>query len=282
MTIWENSTSVSLKKTPTSWAQHDTLQETIAFANKRKSLLVIQLKNKLSDLKPLFSHKKSLTLQKRSKKMFLHWTANLADQNKHQPLKIDIRVTYHTVLSVWNTPLIDTCQHCSTSRTNQAPNAGFQNRGVCLQAFPSFPSPSPHFHFFALVSFLARPKPRIPFLCLSLLRNQTETLATQTIWSLKTRCKHKFVWESKYSPFVQLKLLNFDPFCVEWQKPIQFSIATAYGILVAILSLFSVIMSIRLLYKQTSKRPSNALFYFPQEQKTGIAPTWIINEKELD
>ena len=42
---------------------------------------------------------------------------------------------------------------------------------------PSFPSPSPHFHFLALVSFLARPKPRIPFLGLSLLRNQTETLA---------------------------------------------------------------------------------------------------------
>ena len=120
MTIWENSTSVSLKKTPTSWAQQDTLQETIAFANKRKSLLVIQLKNKLSDLKPLFSHKKSLTFQKRSKKMFLHWTANLADQNKHQPLKIDIRVTYHTFLSVWNKPLIDTCQHCSTSRANHA------------------------------------------------------------------------------------------------------------------------------------------------------------------
>ena len=31
----------------------------------------------------------------------------------------------------------------------------------------------------ALVSFLARPKPRIPFLGLSLLRNQTETLATE-------------------------------------------------------------------------------------------------------
>ena len=45
--------------------------------------------------------------------------------------------------------------------------------------FPSFPSPSPLFHFFALVSFLARPKPRIPFVCLSVLRNQTETLATQ-------------------------------------------------------------------------------------------------------
>ena len=33
--------------------------------------------------------------------------------------------------------------------------------------------------FLALVSFIARPKPRIPFLGLSLLRNQTETLATQ-------------------------------------------------------------------------------------------------------
>ena len=117
--------------------------------------------------------------------MFLHWRANLADQNKQQPLKINIRVTYHTVLSVWNKPLIDTCQHCSTSRANQAlrllANAGFQNRGVCLQAFPSFPSPSPHFHFLALVSFLARSNPRIPFLGLLLLRNQTETLATQAI-----------------------------------------------------------------------------------------------------
>ena len=117
--------------------------------------------------------------------MFLHWRANLADQNKQQPLKINIRVTYHTVLSVWNKPLIDTCQHCSTSRANQAlcslANAGFQNRGVCLQAFPSFPfpSPSPLFHFLALVSFLAQSKPKIPFLALSLLRNLTETLATQ-------------------------------------------------------------------------------------------------------
>ena len=33
-----------------------------------------------------------------------------------------------------------------------------QNRGVCLQAFPSFPSPSPLFHFLALISFFARPK----------------------------------------------------------------------------------------------------------------------------
>ena len=86
--------------------------------------------------------------------MFLHWRTNLADQNKEQPLKINIRDTYHTVLSVWNKPLIDTCQHCSTNGANQAlrslANAGFQNRGVCLLAFPSFPSPPSTFIFWLL------------------------------------------------------------------------------------------------------------------------------------
>ena len=125
--------------------------------------------------------------QKKLNKMLLHWREILADQNKqrinnnHRKL-ICVSRTKHD-LSVWNKPLIDTYQHCSTSRANQAlrslANAGFQNRGVCLQAFPSFPSPSPLFHFLALVSFLARSIPKVPFLGISLLRNQTETLATQ-------------------------------------------------------------------------------------------------------
>ena len=37
-------------------------------------------------------------------------------------------------------------------------------------------------HFFAFVRFFARPKPKISFLGLSLLRNQTETLAKQASW----------------------------------------------------------------------------------------------------
>ena len=37
------------------------------------------------------------------------------------------------------------------------------------------------FHLLALVSFLAQPKAKIPFLSLSLLRKQTEMLATQAI-----------------------------------------------------------------------------------------------------
>lgn len=38
-------------------------------------------------------------------------------------------------------------------------------------------------------------------------------------------------------------------------------------------------MSVRQLCKQTGKQPSKALFYFPEENKTGIAPTRIIEEE---
>ena len=43
--------------------------------------------------------------------------------------------------------------------------------------------------FLALVSFLARQKPKVPFLGLSLLRNQTETLATHDGDRLKPKAK---------------------------------------------------------------------------------------------
>ena len=41
------------------------------------------------------------------------------------------------------------------------------------------------FHFLALISFPVRPKPKIPFLGLSLLRNQMEALATQASSSVE-------------------------------------------------------------------------------------------------
>ena len=127
--------------------------------------------------------------------MLLHWRENLADQNKQYHRKLICVSRTKRDLSVWNKPLIDTWQHCSTSQANQAlrslANTGFQNRGVCLQAFPSFPSPSPLFHFLALVSFLAQSKPKVPFLGISLLWNQTETLATQAIH--KSWIHNKFI-----------------------------------------------------------------------------------------
>ena len=73
--------------------------------------------------------------------------------------------------------------------------AGFsKSRG--LSARVSF-FPLPPLSFFVLVPFLARPKQKIPFLCLSLLRNQTETLATQAIiilslCNLFNVCKYLF------------------------------------------------------------------------------------------
>jgi len=41
-------------------------------------------------------------------------------------------------------------------------------------------------------------------------------------------------------------------------------------------------MSIRQLCRETARRPSNTLLYFPEEHKTGIAPTRLFFEKELD
>ena len=77
--------------------------------------------------------------------------------NNHKKL-ICVSPTIHD-FSVWNKPLINTCQYCSTSWANQVlcslGNACFQNRGVCLRAFPSFlPSPYPCFQYLALVHFL--------------------------------------------------------------------------------------------------------------------------------
>ena len=134
------------------------------------------LENTLNDLKLLFSRKKSLTFQKRSKKMLLHWRTNLADQNKQQPLKLNIRVTYHTLLLVWNKPLINTYQHCSTSRANQWSACRFlKSRGVSASVF-FLPLPLPPFPFLALVH-CSRGQSRESS-SLSLLRTDS-TLATQ-------------------------------------------------------------------------------------------------------
>ena len=63
---------------------------------------------------------------------------------------------------------------------------GWGRKEGIRQAFPSFPFPSPLFHFLALIPFFLRPKSEVPFHGLSLLQNQTEvTLATQSKSQLK-------------------------------------------------------------------------------------------------
>ena len=46
--------------------------------------------------------------------------------------------------------------HRANQKLRSWANAVFQNRGVCGQAVPSFPSPSPVIHFFLLLSQLSR------------------------------------------------------------------------------------------------------------------------------
>ena len=65
------------------------------------------------------------------------------------------------------------------------------------RSFLPFP-PQPLFHFLALVSFLAQPKPKIPLLGLSLLRKLPETHATQPKSAKKNFADSKisgYVWK---------------------------------------------------------------------------------------
>ena len=72
--------------------------------------------------------------------------------------------------------LAEPIRRCVRWRTQVFKIEGFVCKRFLHSLPPPPPPPPPTFIFLALVSFLARPKPRIPFLGLSLLRNQTETL----------------------------------------------------------------------------------------------------------
>ena len=133
-------------------------------------------------------------------------------------MKCACHVPYMT--SQWNKPLIDTCQYCSTSRANEAlrslANAGFQNRGICLLAFPSFPTLTPFFNFLAFVSFLTRPK--YAKTGLSLLRNQTETLTTQAnLYFTMDHFRITFGLFFKASPGAHLFIWKLISFACEWK-----------------------------------------------------------------
>ena len=70
--------------------------------------------------------------------------------------------------------------HRANQKLRSWANAVFQNRGVCGQAFPSFPSPFPVIPFFLLSSQLSR-------------RTRAETLATQATDSTNRQNRNNFV-----------------------------------------------------------------------------------------
>ena len=101
-------------------------------------------------------------------------------------------------------PLIDTCQKCSTSPANHEPrspaNGSFQNPGVCPQAVPSFPSPTPTVLFLALAPFSTQAKYRKPrssvFLCSQTLRKR---LLRRLTWSFIRLISSETTSTSKYN-----------------------------------------------------------------------------------
>ena len=169
ITIWENLTS--RKKTLTS--KLGPAWENIAgnHCGKKKIAFSVSdtggtLENKLNNLKPLFdlfSHKKCFTFWKWSKKMLLHIRRQILPtrvNNNHRKLiwlswPLSMKQTLDWHMSIFLTSWANQVLHSLASR-------GFQNPGVCLQAFPSFPR-SRSFIFWLLFHMRAA-KPKIPFL----------------------------------------------------------------------------------------------------------------------
>ena len=166
------------KKTLTSWAQHDTLEETIAFDNKRKSLLVIQIK--LKDLKPLFSRKESLTFQKRSSQRKCSCIGGqiLRTRINNNHWKPTIPSSQYET-NLWSTHvniirLAEPITRCVRWRTQVFKIERF----VCKGFLPS-PPPPPTFIFWLVFHFSrGQNRESCSSVCLSLWTGQTESLFT--------------------------------------------------------------------------------------------------------
>ena len=148
ITIWEDLTSH--KKTLT--IQLGPAWQNIAgnYCGQKKIAFSVSdtggtLENKLNNLKPLFdlfSHKKYFTFQKRSKKMLLHIRGQILQTRINNNCRkliclswpLSMKQTFDWHMSVFLTSLANQVLHLLASR-------GFQNPGVCLQAFPSSRGP---------------------------------------------------------------------------------------------------------------------------------------------
>ena len=165
------------------------------------------LENKLNNLKPLFdlfSHKKCFTFQKRSKKMLLHIRGQILltriNNNRRKLIclswPLSLKQTFDWHMSVFLTSWANQVLHLLASR-------GFQNPGVCLQAFPS--SPRSRSFIFWLLFHMWTAKPKIHFLCLSFLWSQMETLSTRATQGQTPRLQD-VGWKVRWSRIVQDEL----------------------------------------------------------------------------
>ena len=150
------------------------------------------LENKLNDLKPLFGRK----IKRDQRKCSCYGGQILPTRinNNHWKLIYVTRTIpssqYET--NLWSTDvnvvrIAEPIRRCVRWRKQVFKIEGF----VCKRFLPS-PPPPPTFSFWLLFHFSRGQKPRIPFLGLSLLRNQTETLATQAIERMEVSREERF------------------------------------------------------------------------------------------
>ena len=104
------------------------------------------LENKLNDLKPLYSRKKSFAFQKKLKKMLLHKRVNLADQHKQKPQEDACHVPYMTSqyeTNLWSTHVnivrlaepIRFSFHFSRGQNRKSPFAPKPNGNACYAGY---------------------------------------------------------------------------------------------------------------------------------------------------
>ena len=107
---------------------------------------------------------------------------------------------------------------CANQVLHSLASRGFQNPGVCLQAFPSFLR-SRSFIFWLL--FMCAAKPKIHFLCLSFLWNQMEMLATQATQGQTPRLQD-VGWKVRWNRIVQDQLWGPSvPFFLETKRKLH-------------------------------------------------------------
>ena len=111
--------------------------------------------------------------------------------------------------------------------------------------------------------------------------------------SANFKCKHNWKWSSQHKTknnHHPIKRRDFQSACSMLfgiKRPVDFSFLTWNLIHTCGYKSFdksspqSFLLALHKLCKETGNRPLKVLFFFPEEKKTGIAPTRLISEKHL-